>query len=96
MLQLLAEHPEFAASGPDALAAGVATDAAAYDPEKAIIFGGWRTVHERGHPGYTVQIAGATHLSFMDVPLLPLQGESPAIVMLAATQIEPADVADHV
>jgi hypothetical protein len=85
----LAEHPEFFASGPDAVAAGVATDAAAYDAEKAITFGGWRTVHERGRPGYTVQIAGATHLSFMDVPLLPLQGESPAKVMLAATQIEP-------
>jgi hypothetical protein len=36
-----------------------------------------------------VQVEGATHLSFMDLPLLPLQGESPAKAMLAATQIPP-------
>jgi dienelactone hydrolase len=89
VLQVLAEHPEFAPSGPEAVAAGLASDAAAFDAEKAITLGGWRRVQERGQPGYTVQVAGATHLSFMDVPLLPLPGESPAKAMLAATQIEP-------
>ena len=89
VLQLLAEHPEFVASGSDAVAAGLATDAAAFDAEKAITLGGWRTVQEQGRPGYTMQVAGATHLSFMDVPLLPLPSESPAKAMLAATQIEP-------
>ncbi|MGH9191315.1 MAG: alpha/beta hydrolase family protein [Acidimicrobiales bacterium] len=89
VLQVLAEHPEFAPSGPDAVAAGMATDAAAHDAEKAITFGGWRTVHQQGRPSYTVQVKGATHLSFMDVPLLPLQGDSPARAMLAATQIHP-------
>jgi dienelactone hydrolase len=89
VLQLLAEHPEFVPSGSDAVAAGLATDAAAFDAEKAITLGGWRTVQEQGRPGYTVQVAGATHLSFMDVPLLPLPSESPAKAMLAATQIEP-------
>jgi dienelactone hydrolase len=88
VLQLLAEHPEFVPSGSDAVAAGLATDAAAFDAEKAITLGGWRTVQEQGRPGYTVQVAGATHLSFMDVPLLPLPSESPAKAMLAATQIE--------
>jgi len=89
VLQVLAEHPEFDRSGSEAVAAGLATDAAAFDAEKAIAFGGWRTVHEQGRPGYTVQVTGATHLSFMDVPLLPLPGESPARAMLATTRIEP-------
>jgi dienelactone hydrolase len=89
VLQVLAEHPEFALSGTDAVTAGMATHAAAYDAEKAITLGGWRRVHQQGRPGYTVQVKGATHLSFMDVPLLPLRGESPAKAMLAATQIQP-------
>jgi dienelactone hydrolase len=89
VLQVLAEHPEFDPSGSEAVAAGLATDAAAFHAEKAITLGGWRTVHEQGRPAYTVQVAGATHLSFMDVPLLPLPRESPARAMLAATQIDP-------
>src|SRR5215471_5167329 len=40
-LQLLAEHQEFALSGAAAVTAGMATDAAAYDTEKAIAFDGW-------------------------------------------------------
>jgi predicted dienelactone hydrolase len=87
VLQVLAEHPEFALSGADAVTAGVASDAAAYEAERAITFDGWRTVDRRGRPAYTVQVKGATHLSFMDVPLLPWSGESPAKAMLAATRI---------
>jgi len=89
VLQVLAEHPEFAHSGAEAVAAGIATDDAGYDAEKGITFDGWRTVHQHGRPGHTVQVKGATHLSFMDVPLLPLRSESPARAMLAATQIPP-------
>jgi predicted dienelactone hydrolase len=89
VLQVLAEHPEFAHSGAEAVAAGIATDAAGYDAEKAITFDGWRTVHQKGRPSYTVQVQGATHLSFMDVPFLPLKGDSPARAMLAATRIAP-------
>jgi dienelactone hydrolase len=89
VLQVLAEHPEFALSGADAVAAGVASDAAAYATEKAITFDGWRTVQQQGRPGYTVQVKGATHLSFLDLPLLPSQGEGPVKAMLAATSIEP-------
>jgi hypothetical protein len=48
VLQILAEHPEFALSGTDAVTAGMATDAAAYDAEKAITFDGWQSVHQRG------------------------------------------------
>jgi dienelactone hydrolase len=89
VLQLLAEHPEFARSGADAVTAGAATDVAAYDTEKSITFGGWRTVHDRARPGYTVQVTGATHVSFMDVGLLPLPAEGPVQAMLAATSIDP-------
>jgi predicted dienelactone hydrolase len=89
VLQVLAEHPDFALSGEEAVQAGMATDAAAYDTEKAISLGGWRTVHQRGRPGYTMQVKGATHLSFLDVGLLPVQGEGPVKAMQAATSIQP-------
>jgi dienelactone hydrolase len=89
VLQVLAEHPQLAPSGAEAVAAGMATDAAAYEAEKAITFGGWRTVQQQGRPGYTVQVKGAGHLSFLDVGLLPVQGEGPVQAMLAATSIEP-------
>ena len=89
VLQVLAEHPQLAPSGAEAVAAGMATDAAAYETEKAITVGGWRTVQQQGRPGYTVQVKGAGHLSFLDVGLLPVQGEGPIKAMLAATSIEP-------
>ena len=88
-LQLLAEHPEFARSGADAVAAGMATDAAAHDAERSITLDGWRTVHQHARPSYTLQVAGATHVSFMDVGLLPLPAESPVRAMLAAARIDP-------
>jgi hypothetical protein len=88
-LQLLAEHPEFALSAAAAVTAGVATDAAAYDTEKAIAYDGWRTVQQQARPGYTLQVEGASHLSFMDVPFLPLPAEGPVQAMLAATHIRP-------
>jgi dienelactone hydrolase len=89
VLQVLAEHPQLALSGAEAVKAGMVTDAAAYDTEKAITFGGWRTVQQQGRPGYSVQVKGAGHLSFLDVGLLPSQGEGPVKAMLAATSIEP-------
>jgi dienelactone hydrolase len=89
VLQVLAEHPQLAPSGAEAVQAGIATDAAAYDTEKAITFGGWRTVQQQGRPGYTVQVKGAGHLSFLDVGLLPVQGEGPVQAILAAASIDP-------
>ena len=88
-LQVLAEHPEFALSGAEAVAAGRASDAAAHDAEKEVTFGGWRTVHDQARPGYTVQVVGATHVSFMDVGFLPLPAGGPVRSMLAATSIDP-------
>jgi len=49
---------------------------------------GRETVGRTGRPAYSLQIAGATHLSFMDVPFLPLAADSPARAMLAATSID--------
>ena len=90
VLQVLAEHPQFAlSSGEEAVQAGMATEAAAYDTEKAITFGGWWTVQQRGRPGYTMQVKGAGHLSFLDVGLLPVQAEGPVKTILTATSIEP-------
>jgi hypothetical protein len=46
-------------------------------------------VQQQGRPGYTVQVKGAGHLSFLDVGLLPVQGQGPVKAMLAATSIAP-------
>ncbi|HEY7104427.1 MAG TPA: hypothetical protein VH573_22545 [Mycobacteriales bacterium] len=89
VLQVLAEHREFAVTGEQAVAAGAAPDVGWFEAEKEITFGGWRTVQEHGRPGYTVRVDGATHLSFMDVPFLPAAAASPATAMLAATTIRP-------
>ena len=88
-LQLLAPHPEFAMTGAQAVAAGLATDASWYEAEKALTFGGWRTIHQLGRSAHTVQIAGASHMSFMDIPFLSMRADSPAKRMLAATSIDP-------
>ena len=59
-MQVLAEHREFAVAGEDAVKAGAAPNVDWFEAEKAITFGGWRTVQQRAQPGYTVQIGGAT------------------------------------
>jgi predicted dienelactone hydrolase len=56
------------------------------DAEARLSFAGWATV------GRTHEIPGATHLSFMDVPFLPLAPQAMAAGMLAATTIEPAEM----
>ena len=88
-LQILGPHEEFDVSSDVAVENGMAPDAAWFDAEKAITFGGWRTVQDHAHPGYTARISGASHLSFMDVPFLPVAEGSPVTSMLAATTIAP-------
>jgi dienelactone hydrolase len=90
VLQILAPHHEFDADPEQAVAAGTAPDPAWYTAERAITLDGWATVERTGRPAHSVRIAGATHLSFMDVPFLPLAQDSPAAPMLAATSIDPA------
>ena len=89
VLQLLADHPEFALPPDDAVRMGIAPSTGWFEAEKAIMFDGWRRIHERATPGYTVRIGGATHLSFMDVPNLPVVDGSVVTTMLAATTIDP-------
>jgi hypothetical protein len=92
-LQVLAEHKEFDVSPEDAVKTGMAPSIEWFRSERAITFDGWRTVHERARPGPTVRIAGATHLSFLDVPFLPHRADAAVAGMLAATSIDPARMA---
>jgi dienelactone hydrolase len=87
-LQVLAEHHEFDVPPEDAVKMGMAPSTEWFVAEKAITFDGWRALHERAQPGYTVRVAGATHLSFMDIPCLPQQSGGAAAAMLAATTID--------
>jgi hypothetical protein len=88
-LQVLAEHGEFAIAAEDAVKAGVAPNLAWFEAEKSITFDGWRTVQQRAQPGYTAQIRGATHVSFMDVPFLPLTDGSIVKPGIDAIKIQP-------
>jgi hypothetical protein len=88
-LQVLAEHVEFAVTGEDAVKAGAAPNVEWFEAEKAITFGGWRNVQQRAQPGYTVQVNGASHISFMDVPFLPVTDASIVKPALDATKIQP-------
>lgn len=88
-LQVLSEHGEFDVAPADAVAQGMAPDEVWFEAEKAITFGGWATVDERACPGRTATIAGARHLSFMDVPFLPAHGNAAVTAMLAAVTIDP-------
>jgi pimeloyl-ACP methyl ester carboxylesterase len=88
-LQVLAEHGEFAIAAEDAVRAGAAPSVDWFEAEKAITFGGWRTVQQRAQPGYTAQVHGATHVSFMDLPFLPVTDGSVVKPALDATKIEP-------
>jgi dienelactone hydrolase len=88
-LQVLAEHGEFARTGEDAVKAGAAPDVAWYEAEKEITIGGWRNLQERAQIGYTVQISGASHVSFMDVPFLPMTDASVVKPAIDAIKIQP-------
>lgn len=88
-LQVLAEHGEFAIAAEDAVKAGAAPNVEWFEAEKAVTFGGWRTVQQRAQPSYTAQIAGSTHLSFMDVPFLLVTDTSIVKPALDATKIKP-------
>ena len=89
VLQVLAEHGEFAVTSEDAVSAGAAPNAEWFEAEKAITFGGWRNVQRLARPGYTVQVGGAGHVSFMDVPFLPVTDASIVKPGLDAISIQP-------
>jgi Platelet-activating factor acetylhydrolase, isoform II len=89
VLQVLAEHGEFAVTGEGAVKAGAAPNVDWFEAEKVITFGGWRNVQQVAQPGYTVQVSGASHISFMDVPFLPVTAASIVKPALLATKIQP-------
>jgi dienelactone hydrolase len=89
VLQVLAEHREFDQTGDDAVRAGAAPNVEWFEAEKAITFGGWRNVQQRAQPGYTVQVNGAGHVSFMDVAFLPLTDASIVKPAVEAMRIQP-------
>jgi dienelactone hydrolase len=86
VLQVLAPHPEFDLDPADAVRVGMAPDPDWYATERSISIDGWATIARTAR---SVEIPGASHLSFMDVPFLPLAAESPVRQMLARTTIEP-------
>jgi hypothetical protein len=86
---VLAAHGEFDRTGEDAVKAGAAPDVAWYEAEKEITIGGWRNLQERAQIGYTVQISGASHVSFMDVPFLPMTDGSVVKPAIDAIKIQP-------
>jgi predicted dienelactone hydrolase len=90
VLQVLAPHPEFDVAPADAVAAGMAPDPEWFTTERAITLGGWETVDRTGRPAYTRRITGATHVSFMDVPFLPLGADAPVRPLVDAATVDPA------
>jgi predicted dienelactone hydrolase len=89
VMQILTPHREFELTGEQAVAAGITQDPVWHDAERALAYRGWRTVDEHGRPASTIVIAGATHMSFMDLPFLPITETSPARMMLGQTTIDP-------
>lgn len=86
-LQILAPHPEFDVTPAQAVAAGIAPDPEWFAAERSITVDGWATV---GRTACTVQVTGASHVSFMDVPFLPLTDASPVRPLVQATAVDPA------
>jgi hypothetical protein len=88
VMQILGEHHEFDVTPYEAVTLGMAPSTDWFSAEKAITFGGWRNVHQHARPAYTMRIAGASHVSFFDLPFLPHASEGPVGAMLSATTID--------
>jgi predicted dienelactone hydrolase len=88
VMQILGEHHEFDVSPDEAVTLGMAPNPDWFSTEKAITFGGWRNVHQHARPAYTMRIAGASHISFLDIPFLPGASAGPVAAMLSATTID--------
>jgi pimeloyl-ACP methyl ester carboxylesterase len=87
VLQILAPHPEFDVTPGQAVAAGIAPDPEWFAAERSITVDGWKAV---GRTACTVRVTGASHVSFMDVPFLPLADGSPVRPLVEATAVDPA------
>jgi len=87
-LLLLAEHPEMLLPCDGLVQRGIFPSVAWCQAEQALSVGGWQTIYERGRPGYAVLIRGSGHISFLDMPFLPLEPGSMMAGGLAGVRID--------
>jgi dienelactone hydrolase len=71
-LQIMAEHPEMVMPCEDAVRLGIYPSTEWCTVEQGLAVDGWQTVYERSQPGSAVLIRGSGHISFLDVPFLPI------------------------
>jgi hypothetical protein len=87
-LLILADHTEVRLPCETLVQQGLYPSPAWCEAERALMLGGWQTVYERAQPGYGVLIRGSAHISFMDVPFLPVEPGSMVAGGLAAVRID--------
>jgi predicted dienelactone hydrolase len=63
--------------------------AAVCEADRVVTATGWQVVAETAQPSYTVTIAGASHLSFLDLPFLPARPGGMVDAGIQATTIDP-------
>jgi hypothetical protein len=84
----MAEHAELKLPCVDQVQMGIYPSIDWCQAERELVLNGWQTVHERARPGYALTIAGSGHISFLDVPFLPIEPGSMMAGGLASVRIE--------
>jgi hypothetical protein len=87
-LQILADHTDLARPCEEPVRAGVYPDAGWCEAERRLMLDGWQAVHDAGRPGHTAMIRGAAHISFMDIPFLPVDPGSMVAGGIALASID--------
>jgi hypothetical protein len=87
-LQILADHTDLARPCEESVRAGVYPDADWCEAERRLMLDGWQAVHDAGRPGHSAMIRGAAHISFMDIPFLPVAPGSMVAGGLALVSID--------
>lgn len=72
----------------DAVRLGIFPSAEWCAGEQGLAVSGWQTAYERGRPGYAVLVRGSGHISFLDVPFLPIAPGSMLAGGLAGVRID--------
>lgn len=89
-LMILAEHAEFALPCADIVQAGAYPSIEWCEAERNLNIAAWQTVYERAQPGYAVMLRGSGHISFMDVPFMPVEPGSMVAAGLVNLRIDAA------
>jgi hypothetical protein len=71
-LQVFGAHPEYSLPCEEAVRRKLVSDLAYCAADRATTVGAWQALHDSARPGYSVQVRGAAHGTFLDAPLLPL------------------------